>query len=489
MNRIVRNLVNGKWKTTENFIKIPNPLNKNETHSVSNTSFSELNEFVNKTFDKRCNRYGLHNPLYNRKRYLEMGNISFNMANKLSNPSIIDKYVEYIRYVVPKAYDQARGEVTITANFFKNFAGDNVRNILARGFTTVGDHDNQDIYNYRFPYGEVAVICPFNFPLEIPALQLMGALFMGNKPTLHCDPKVALVMEEFLQDLIECGLDPNDVNFLNGEPDVINKFLIQNRPELTVFTGSSEVANKLTKDLNGKIKIEDAGFNWKIVGRADQFDVDEKMQIINTAMKDMFDNSGQKCSAQSLMFMHESWRNVNVYHGASNIKTYPTLSVSNEQIDKHIDDLLKIGGKDLFRNQHDKDPLVPEQYGTYKPTLIELPFDRIADNFDLVTKEIFAPISIITFYSDDDLSEIIKLTDCMEHRLTCAIVSKDLEFINEFMGKTTNGTTYVGKRARTTGAPQNHFFGPSGDPRAAGIGSVESIINTWSCHRTIVRDE
>ena len=57
------------------------------------------------------------------------------------------------------------------------------------------------------------------------------------------------------------------------------------------------------------------------------------------------------------------------------------------------------------------------------------------------------------------------------------------------MGKTTNGTTYVGKKARTTGAPQNHFFGPSGDPRAAGIGSVESIINTWSCHRTIVRDE
>ena len=31
-------------------------------------------------------------------------------------------------------------------------------------------------------------------------------------------------------------------------------------------------------------------------------------------------------------------------------------------------------------------------------------------------------------------------------------------------------------RARTTGAPQNHWFGPSGDPRAAGIGTPEAII-------------
>jgi acyl-CoA reductase-like NAD-dependent aldehyde dehydrogenase len=38
----------------------------------------------------------------------------------------------------------------------------------------------------------VALITPFNFPLEIPALQLMGALYMGNKPLLHCDHRVML---------------------------------------------------------------------------------------------------------------------------------------------------------------------------------------------------------------------------------------------------------------------------------------------------------
>lgn len=37
---------------------------------------------------------------------------------------------------------------------------------------------------------QVAIITPFNFPLEIPVLQLMGALYMGNKPVLKVDSKV-----------------------------------------------------------------------------------------------------------------------------------------------------------------------------------------------------------------------------------------------------------------------------------------------------------
>ncbi len=36
----------------------------------------------------------------------------------------------------------------------------------------------------------MVLITPFNFPLEIPALQLMGALYMGNKPLLHVDQRV-----------------------------------------------------------------------------------------------------------------------------------------------------------------------------------------------------------------------------------------------------------------------------------------------------------
>ena len=45
-------------------------------------------------------------------------------------------------------------------------AGDGVRQ-LARSFALPGDHYGQESRGYRWPYGSVAVITPFNFPLEI----------------------------------------------------------------------------------------------------------------------------------------------------------------------------------------------------------------------------------------------------------------------------------------------------------------------------------
>lgn len=59
--------------------------------------------------------------------------------------------------------------------------------LTARSFGQAGDHAGQQSNGYRWPFGPVGLITPFNFPLEIPALQLMGALFMGNKPLLHVD--------------------------------------------------------------------------------------------------------------------------------------------------------------------------------------------------------------------------------------------------------------------------------------------------------------
>ena len=67
--------------------------------------------------------------------------------------------------------------------------------------------------------------------------------------------------------------------------------------------------------------------------------------------------------------------------------------------------------------------------------------------------------------------------------------STDPVFLQRVLGATVNGTTYAGMRARTTGAPQNHWFGPAGDPRGAGIGTPEAIKVTWSCHREIIMDQ
>lgn len=127
-------------------------------------------------------------PSHRLRRYLLYGNVSRNAAAELLKPEVADHFARLIQRVAPKSYPQAEAEVSVTRIFLENFSGDQVR-FLARSFGVPGDHPGQQSNGYRWPFGPVALIAPFNFPLEIPALQLMGALFMGNKPLVHADHK------------------------------------------------------------------------------------------------------------------------------------------------------------------------------------------------------------------------------------------------------------------------------------------------------------
>jgi 1-pyrroline-5-carboxylate dehydrogenase len=108
---------------------------------------------------------------------------------------------------------------------------------LSRSFGVPGDHDGQVSNGYRFPFGSVALITPFNFPLEIPVLQLMGALYMGNKPVLKVDSKTAVVMEQFLLLAQACGLPRGDVDFINTDGRTMHRLLLKAQPRMTLFTG------------------------------------------------------------------------------------------------------------------------------------------------------------------------------------------------------------------------------------------------------------
>lgn len=94
----------------------------------------------------------------------------------------------------------------------------------------------------------------------------------------------------------------------------------------------------------------------------------------------------------------------------------------------------------------------------------------------------------MTEYKDKDVDQVLDTLERMSHHLTAAVVSNDPIFTERILSASVNGTTYAGLRARTTGAPQNHWFGPCGDPRGAGIGTAEAIKLVWSHHREIVTD-
>ncbi|XP_020226983.1 probable aldehyde dehydrogenase isoform X1 [Cajanus cajan] len=489
----VLNLVQGKWVGSSNLNTVVDPLNGDSFIKVAEVAETDIQPFVKSL--SSCPKHGVHNPFKAPERYLMFGEISAKAAHMLSLPKVSDFFTRLIQRVSPKSYQQAFAEVYVTQKFLENFCGDQVR-FLARSFGVPGNHLGQQSHGFRWPYGPVAIITPFNFPLEIPVLQLMGALYMGNKPVLKVDSKVSIVMEQMLRLLHTCGLPVEDVDFINSDGKTMNKLLLEANPRMTLFTGSSRVAEKLAVDLKGRVKLEDAGFDWKILGP----DVNQEDYVAWVCDQDAYACSGQKCSAQSLLFMHENWSKTSLLsklkdlaerRKLADLTIGPVLTVTTDSMLEHINKLLEIpGSKLLFGGQPLEDHSIPSIYGAIKPTAVYVPLEEIMKNknFELVTKEIFGPFQVITEYKSSQLSVVLDAVERMHNHLTAAVVSNDPLFLQEVIGQSVNGTTYAGLRARTTGAPQNHWFGPAGDARGAGIGTPEAIKLVWSCHREIIYD-
>lgn len=492
----VLNCVDGKWTgESKSKMVIPHPLDRDAPpiFTIPDIQEDELSPFFESL--RKCPKTGLHNPLKNPERYVQYGEITRRAGNALSQPDVAEFFVEAIRTCVPKSHAQALGEVKVTADFLNNFAGDNVRR-LAKSFGVPGDHYGQMSVGHRWPYGPVALVTPFNFPLEIPVLQLMGALFMGNKPVLKPSEQVSVVMEQFLLLLQHCGMEKTDVDFLNCKGPVAQKVITDTPVRVTQFTGSSKVGELLSKATNGKVKLEDAGFDWKILGP----DVGNLDYVAWQCDQDAYASIGQKCSAQSIIFVHENWKKAGLVEKLKenvskrtidDFTLGPVLTVTTKTFLDHTQRLASIpgasilwGGKELSNHK------IPEKYGAVEPTAVYVPLEEMMkeEHFETCVTELFAPFQVITYYNDDTLDTVLEATERMSHHLTAAVVSNDVEFQTKVLANTVNGTTYAGRRARTTGAPQNHWFGPSGDPRGAGIGTPEAIQLVWSAHREIITD-
>ena len=311
--------------------------------------------------------------------------------------------------------------------------------------------------------------------------------------------QVAICFEQFLRMLHHVGLPMTDVDYVYSDGPTFNDLVVRGNCRMTLFTGSQAVAEKLTLDLRGRVKLEDAGFDWKVLGP----DVNTKYLpfVAWQSDQDAYAFSGQKCSAQSMLLAHDNWVEAGILEAIkeraakrslADLTLGPVLTWDTQRIADHVAACLAIPGAKLeFGGNALSGHTIPSCYGAFEPTAVSIPLKTMLSDpkaFALATTELFGPFQIITTWSDGELPLVLKLLNTMENHLTAGVVSNDQEFLTEVLGNTVNGTTYAGIRAKTTAAPQQHWFGPSGDPRSAGIHTPEAIKLCWSSHREIIYD-
>ncbi len=310
------------------------------------------------------------------------------------------------------------------------------------------------------PYGVYGVIAPFNFPVSISVGMSAGALITGNtvvfKPssTDNMSMLTGLKIYELFRD---AGLPNGVFNFITGPGSEVGDELASNDGVSGIaFTGSREtgmhMASRSYAQMQQKVfVVEMGGKNPAIVSKT--ADIEDAVQGIISAA---FGYAGQKCSALSRVYVHESIKEMFL---SRLIERTRALKIGNPlEKDNYIGPLIseaaykryvesvekaKSAGRVLYGGSKVGNALG----GIYvEPTIIEIRHDH-----ELVHKELFLPF--ITIETFKDFKDAIKMADDVEYGLTAGLYSKNKSEIREFERRIEAGTVYVNRAiSATTGA-------------------------------------
>lgn len=88
------NLVQGEWKTTENYIDLIDPMNGKVMMKLPDTQVEEIGPFV-ESLDM-CPKTGLHNPFRNKERYLMLGEVNRKLVEVMHDPEVHQFFVKCV---------------------------------------------------------------------------------------------------------------------------------------------------------------------------------------------------------------------------------------------------------------------------------------------------------------------------------------------------------------------------------------------------------
>jgi RHH-type proline utilization regulon transcriptional repressor/proline dehydrogenase/delta 1-pyrroline-5-carboxylate dehydrogenase len=148
--------------------------------------------------------------------------------------------------------------------------------------------------------GAGLVITPWNFPIAIPCGGIAAALAGGNTVVFKPSTDAILVGWLLCQCFWRAGVSPNTLQFLPGESGRAGARLA-GRPEFDfiILTGGTETGLRILKERPDVwLAAETGGKNATVVTA-----MSDREQAVADAVYSAFGNSGQKCSATSLLVL------------------------------------------------------------------------------------------------------------------------------------------------------------------------------------------
>lgn len=310
------------------------------------------------------------------------------------------------------------------------------------------------------PYGTVLVIAPWNYPIQLSLLPIIGAIAAGNCVALKLSewaPATAIAVAK----LVSEALDPRHVAVFEGDV-AVSQELLHHKFDYIFFTGSTAVG-KIVYEAAAKhltpVTLELGGKSPCIVAADADIDLSAKRIMWGKLV-----NAGQTCIAPDYLLVHSSIKEnlitalkkatQDMYGKNAALSPYYPRIVSDRHFSR-LETLAKSSGEIVFGGES----IAKERY--LSPTLL----DRVLPDDPIMQEEIFGPILPILTY--DSLEQAIQFVNERPKPLALYVFTRSSRSSRRVLSETSSGGACVNDTLMHIGN-DNMPFGGVGDSGMGG---------------------
>jgi succinate-semialdehyde dehydrogenase / glutarate-semialdehyde dehydrogenase len=342
-----------------------------------------------------------------------------------------------------KPLNEAKGEVRKGAEILRYYAeeGKRIYGRIIPGF----DRTTTSYVQYE-PVGVAAAISPWNYPVELVAWKVGGALSAGCTVVIKPPSLTPLSALSYIECLIDAGVPAGVVNLVLGAGAEAGTALIEHpKVKKVAFTGSTEAGRNVAARcgvLMKKVSLELGGHCPAIISRNCHL-----AEAVEGVARRAFRNMGQICIAINRIYVDEKIHTdfmEGLVNAVERLQIADGLKVPDadlgpmanregiEKTERHIEDAVKKGGKVLTGGGRPAGAEY-EKGHFFRPTVI----DGASRDMLVMSEESFGPVvGVTTFNSIDDA---IEAANSVNYGLASYVYTGDLHEMDEYAFRLESG--------------------------------------------------
>lgn len=290
---------------------------------------------------------------------------------------------------------------------------------------------------YSQPLGVVAVISPWNYPLQLSLIPTINAFSAGNRVLIKPSEKTP-EFSSFLKKCISNHFDPSVLQVVEGDYKIAESISACSKINHLFFTGSTKVGKLIAKSAAENLiptTLELGGKSPAFISSCANLGNSAKSIIAGKVM-----NSGQTCIAPDYLIVHENHKNKILEVFMKELKSLYQQSEDRNDFTSVINQVEVKRINELEREAKVKGATVHECNFVYKKTHVSTPIKLLLncnESMQIMKEEIFGPLLPVMFVKSSD--EAIEYVNFQNTPLAIYLFGDNSEEHEMWIKKTKSG--------------------------------------------------